>query len=103
MTYSVYEDLDNKVFEWAYDKGIFDHGDSFSQLKKTYEEIDELRDALADGNIEDIKLELGDVIVTLIIQAEMNDLDVVDCLEAAYQKISKRTGKMVDGVFVKDS
>ena len=32
----------------------------------------------------------------------MQGLKLVDCLESAYNVISKRTGKMVDGQFVKD-
>jgi hypothetical protein len=30
-------------------------------------------------------------------------VSLIDCLESAYNVISKRTGKMVDGQFVKDS
>jgi len=45
---------------------------------------------------------IGDITVTLIIQAEMQGLDFQDCLQAAYDVISKRTGKMIDGQFVKD-
>jgi hypothetical protein len=29
-------------------------------------------------------------------------MDLEDCLESAYNVIKNRTGKMVDGVFVKD-
>ena len=29
-------------------------------------------------------------------------LNLIECLESAYNVISKRTGKMVDGTFVKD-
>jgi len=29
-------------------------------------------------------------------------LNLVECLESAYNIISKRTGKMIDGKFVKD-
>jgi NTP pyrophosphatase (non-canonical NTP hydrolase) len=45
---------------------------------------------------------LGDILVTIIIQAEMQGLKLVDCLESAYNIISQRTGKMVDGQFLKD-
>jgi len=40
--------------------------------------------------------------VTLIIQAEMQNVCIEDCLQQAYGVISKRTGKMENGMFVKD-
>jgi hypothetical protein len=40
--------------------------------------------------------------VTLIIQAKMQGMTIEECLNAAYDVISKRTGKMVNGQFVKD-
>ena len=46
---------------------------------------------------------LGDILVTIIIQAEMQGMSLVNCLESAYNIIAKRTGKMVDGQFVKDN
>ena len=45
---------------------------------------------------------MGDIMVTLIIQAKMQDLSLEECLESAYNVIAKRTGKMVNGQFVKD-
>jgi hypothetical protein len=41
--------------------------------------------------------------VTIIIQAKMQNMSLVECLEGAYNIIAKRTGKMVDGQFVKDA
>jgi len=40
--------------------------------------------------------------VTLTIQANLWGLSLTECLEEAYNKINVRTGRMVDGVFVKD-
>jgi DNA-binding protein len=40
--------------------------------------------------------------VTLIIQAKMQNVSLEYCLKSAYNVISKRTGKMVNGQFVKD-
>ena len=34
--------------------------------------------------------------------AQKYGLELVDCIELAYNTISKRTGKMIDGSFVKD-
>jgi len=49
-----------------------------------------------------VKDAIGDIMVTLIIQCKMQGMDLQDCLESAYNVIKNRTGKMVDGVFVKD-
>ncbi|WP_146811707.1 DUF1642 domain-containing protein, partial [Enterococcus villorum] len=43
------------------------------------------------------------VIVTLIILSMQKGTNVQECLEMAYNEIEGRTGKMVDGVFVKSS
>jgi NTP pyrophosphatase (non-canonical NTP hydrolase) len=94
------------VEEWAKEKEIFDLSNPERQLDKTQEELTELREAIeldciAD-NLDEVRLELGDVLVTLIILAKMKDIDIEECLRLAYEKISKRTGKIIDGQFVKD-
>ena len=42
------------------------------------------------------------MLVTIIIAARMLELDPTACLDQAYNEIKDRTGKMVDGQFVKD-
>jgi NTP pyrophosphatase (non-canonical NTP hydrolase) len=69
---------------------------------KTLEEVEELTHALADRNLAEIADAIGDIYVTLVIQAEMQGLRMSDCIDGAYNVISKRTGKMVNGQFVKD-
>ena len=46
---------------------------------------------------------IGDVVVTLIILAMQNDMDLYECLNQAYNEIKDRKGKNVNGVFVKES
>lgn len=99
MTFKELQDLVN---QWAEDKGIFANATPLSQFSKTQEEVDELADAIVFELPEDVEDAIGDIMVTLIIQAKMWDLDAEDCLAAAYNVISKRTGKMEGGVFVKD-
>ena len=45
---------------------------------------------------------IGDMLVTIILLANIVGLDSVDCLEDAYEEIKNRKGKMVDGFFVKE-
>lgn len=91
-----------QVEKWAEEKGIFQKATPLSQHKKTQEEVDELKEALETNNKEEIVDAIGDILVTLIIQAKMNDIDPVFCLQSAYDVIKGRTGQMIDGIFVKD-
>lgn len=82
------------------------------QHRKTNEECRELYDAIVlDGlglqEIKDQKPEardaIGDIIVTLVMQAQMWGLTMEECIEAAWQEIKDRKGRMVGGVFVKEA
>ncbi len=97
-----YNELESLVISWAEQKGIFAKGNPDAQCEKTFEEVTELSAAIYENNKEEIIDALGDILVTIIIQAEMQGLKLEDCLQSAYNVISKRTGKMIDGQFVKD-
>lgn len=123
-----YEELNTLVLQWGEEKGIFTKSTPLRQLDKTQEELDETREALEKLNsldeenlqlefdfvdavkseeseadiLEEVKDGIGDMLVTIILLAKMVNMDSVDCLQAAYDIIKKRTGKMVNGQFVKD-
>jgi NTP pyrophosphatase (non-canonical NTP hydrolase) len=97
-----YGELEALVIAWAAQKGILENGTPRAQAGKTEEEVQELIDAIDTDNKEEVIDALGDILVTIIIQAEMQGLKLTECLESAYNVISKRTGKMVGGQFVKD-
>lgn len=98
-----YNELEALVIAWATQKGIFEKGTPYAQCEKTMEEVVELQESIIMKNREETIDALGDILVTIIIQAEMQGLNLTECLESAYNVISKRTGKMVDGQFVKDA
>jgi NTP pyrophosphatase (non-canonical NTP hydrolase) len=98
-----YNELEALVLAWAEQKGILQNGTPLAQAHKTWEEVNELEEAIRNDDREEIIDALGDILVTIIIQAEMQGLSLTECLESAYNVISKRTGKMVDGQFVKDN
>jgi len=98
-----YNQLEALVIEWAENKGILQKATPARQADKTLEEVEELRAAITDDNREEIADALGDILVTIIIQAKMQNMSLVECLEGAYNIIAKRTGKMVNGQFVKDA
>lgn len=97
-----YFELEALVEHWAAEKGILDKATPIKQAMKTQEEVLELCNAIINDDKEEIKDAIGDIIVTLIIQAKMQGLTIEECLNSAYDVISKRTGKMVNGQFVKD-
>ncbi|EGP4867473.1 TPA: DUF1642 domain-containing protein [Enterococcus faecium] len=96
------DELITKVEQWAKDKGL-DQADPKAQFLKVAEEFGEIASAMARSNDELFKDSVGDVIVTLIILSMQKRTNVQECLEMAYNEIKGRTGKMVDGVFVKSS
>lgn len=97
-----YFELECAVESWAQEKGILDKATPMAQALKTLEETTELCTAINSNDRAEIIDAMGDIMVTLIIQAKMQGLKLEECLESAYNVISKRTGKMVNGQFVKD-
>lgn len=96
-----YRELEQLVIKWADEKGIFEKGNTMAQAEKTHEEVLELMSAIDNDDNGEIVDALGDILVTIIIQAEMQGLSLEDCLLSAYNVITKRKGTMVDGKFVK--
>jgi NTP pyrophosphatase (non-canonical NTP hydrolase) len=95
--------LIKQVEEWADAKGILAHATTLRQAEKTLEETNELICAILNEDSHEIKDAIGDIMVTIIIQAKMQGLTIEECLQSAYDVISKRTGKMVNGQFIKDN
>lgn len=94
--------LEQKVIEWAREKQIFAKATPYKQALKTLEECGELLHSIGANDKNEIKDAIGDVIVTLIIQAEMQGTTIESCLSQAYDVIKHRSGKMVNGTFIKD-
>lgn len=94
--------LEGKVLEWAEQKGILEANEPDAQLDKFEEECWEFIEACCSEDFDEIQKEGGDVIVTLIINLHLRGSSLSQALQAAYDKISKRKGTMVDGVFVKE-
>lgn len=95
-------ELEIKVSNWALLKGILEKENAPKQMLKVMEEVGETAGALLKGNEEELKDGIGDSFVTLIILAKQLGYTPAECLQAAYNQIKDRTGKTVDGVFVKD-
>lgn len=91
------------IRKWGRDRQIIQNSTAKAQFLKTVEEVGELASALAKGRIVDAIDAIGDVVVTLTLVAACEDLDIEDCIEAAWQTIKDRKGHLTpDGVFVKE-
>lgn len=122
----------NLIREWAVTKGIAEGGDLKTQALKLIEEAGELAKAVLTNNTPEIVDAIGDCVVVLtnlallanreymagrlpfdeptnkILWYNTNNhnesiaISIESCVASAYNVIKSRTGKMVDGSFVKD-
>ena len=97
-TQAMIEDV-NRIKQWHHDRNLIDGSDDKSQFAKLIQEAGELSDNICKGN--DIKDDIGDMIVVLINIAERNDVSITECIKTAWEDIKDRKGMMRDGVFVK--
>ena len=98
-----FEELQQAVKQWADNRDLLDFSNRNRQFLKVTEEVGELAGAIARQDMVEAEDAMGDTLVTLIILSEQLGLDPVISLAKAYAVISKRTGKTVDGVFIKDN
>jgi NTP pyrophosphatase (non-canonical NTP hydrolase) len=92
----------NKIRDWAKDRNLYQKGDSKTQYVKLMEEAGELAQALLKQNKPEIKDAIGDMVIVLANLSELEGFKIEDCINESFNVISKRTGKMVNGTFVKD-
>jgi NTP pyrophosphatase (non-canonical NTP hydrolase) len=90
----------DQIREWAEKVGIMQQGTPAGQYQKFVEECFEVEDAF--NGIGDLESEIGDVIVTLVLFAELKGLKVEHCLQKAIDKNAARKGRMIGGKFVKE-
>lgn len=91
------------IREWAHEKGIIQKSDLKAQLVKLMEEVGELSKGVLKSNDDEIKDAIGDCVVVLTNLAAIHGgFSIEECVNSAYEVISKRTGEMKDGVFVKE-
>ena len=94
-------DVEQLVIDWAKEKGIFSPDNLKNQTLKMTAEAGEVADAVLKGDAGEIKLEIGDVLVTLTLLCGIQGYTLEDALHAAYDKIKNRKGKTINGTFIK--
>lgn len=101
---SSFAEVELDVIRWSEARKIIPNSTPLAQSIKAVEEINELVDALREGNKFDAIDAVGDTVVCLINVCALMDVNLVDCLEAAYNQIKDRRGYMNgEGIFVKES
>jgi NTP pyrophosphatase (non-canonical NTP hydrolase) len=97
-----HQDQFELIREWAKERGLYDKGNATTQYVKLQEEAGELAKALLKNDQPEVIDAIGDMVVVLTNLAYMRGVNIESCISSAYDVISKRTGKMVNGTFVKD-
>jgi len=99
---STYAELEMKIVQWAEARKIIPNSTPATQLLKAMSELGEL----ADATIKDDRLGIidgvGDVMVCLINFCALQYINLVTCMDIAYDEIKVRKGTLMpNGVFVK--
>ena len=90
------------IRDWAATRGLYDSGNSHTQYVKLQEEAGELAKALLTDDKPEIIDAIGDMVVVLTNLAHLQGYSIEYCIDEAYSVIAARTGKMINGTFVKD-
>ena len=90
------------IREWADERGLYEHGDIKTQALKLVEEVGETCRAVLKEDDHEAIDGIGDCVVVLTNLAHMRNVDIETCISTAYNEIKNRTGKMINGTFVKD-
>tara|TARA_R100000315_G_scaffold58974_1_gene34470 strand:- start:972 stop:1763 length:792 start_codon:yes stop_codon:yes gene_type:complete len=90
------------IRDWAEQRGLYDKGNPNTQYVKLQEEAGELAKALLKNDQDEVVDAIGDMVVVLTNLAHLRGVHIETCIAEAYNVINKRTGKMINGTFVKD-
>jgi NTP pyrophosphatase (non-canonical NTP hydrolase) len=97
-----YANLEMKIIQWSEARRIIPNSNPETQLLKAMSELGELADATIKKDREEIVDGVGDVMVCLINYCALQDINLVSCMESAYDTIKDRKGTLLpNGVFVK--
>lgn len=89
------------VKKWGHKRSLYD---PIMQYAKLNEEVGEIAHELTRNNweSEEIMDAIGDTLVTLIIFADILDIDIRTALDYAYNEIKDRKGITQNGTFIKE-
>jgi NTP pyrophosphatase (non-canonical NTP hydrolase) len=87
---------------WAKERGLYNAGDPKTQTLKLMEEAGEICRAVLKKDEPEIIDGIGDCVVVLTNLAHLCNTSIEECIDAAYNEIKNRKGKMDNGTFKKD-
>jgi len=100
------DECDGSLFDcirdWARERDLYEKGDPKTQYIKLMEETGEIGRAILKNDTDEIIDGIGDAVVVLTNLAELVGVPIEECMQTAYDVISKRKGKMINGTFVKE-
>ena len=98
-----YADVEMKIIQRSEARKIIPNSTPETQLLKAMSELGELADATIKKDRDEVVDAVGDVMVCLVNYCALQDINLVSCMEIAYDTIKNRTGTLLtNGVFVKD-
>ena len=92
----------DKIRLWANERGLYSAGDTKTQTLKLMEEAGEICRAVLKVDKQATMDGIGDCVVVLTNLAHLAGTSIEECIDAAYEEIKDRTGKMSNGTFKKD-
>lgn len=99
-----YADVEMRIIQWSEARKIIPNSTPDTQLLKAMSELGELADATIKKDKAGIIDGVGDVMVCLVNYCALQDINLVTCIESAYDEIKNRKGTLMpNGVFVKES
>ena len=93
--------LIDRVISWHYDRNLIEGSSDKDQVLKLAQELGELSDSVCKGR--DVRDDIGDMLVVMLNIAERNGVILAECLQQAWNDIKNRQGRMIDGIFVKET
>lgn len=97
------------IRDWAIARNLYEQGDPVTQHVKLSEEVGEIAKALLKNDVKEVIDGIGDAVVVLTNLAQLASqkygvpITIEGCINAAYNEIKDRKGRMIDGTYVKDA
>ena len=100
---TTYASIELDIIRWSEARQIIPNSTPATQLLKAMSELGELADATIKNDRLGIIDGVGDVMVCLINYCALQDINLVQCMDIAYDEIKNRKGTLLpNGVFVKE-
>lgn len=96
-----FDHITKAIQDWAIDKDI-DKATLTQQFMKLTEEVGELSSAINKNQVNNIANEMADIMIVMIGMHLIQNIDLVNNLCRAYNKIVSRKGTNIKGMFVKE-